>query len=70
MKTKQIWWDGTSTTCIEHMGYTLKCEIQARPRKRSHITCFGYAYLMTADEIKQIQVIAESEEVCETCRFQ
>jgi hypothetical protein len=67
--TKQIWWDGNSTTCVEHMGFTLKSEVEARPRKKSHITCFGEAYLMDADEVKAIQAIMESEIICETCAY-
>ena len=72
MKTEtsvQIWWDGYSTTCVEHMGFTLKSEIQAHPRKKSHITCFGEAYLMDENEIKELQKIANSEIICETCAF-
>ena len=67
MKTKQIWWDGSSTTCVEHMGFTLKSEVEAHPRKRTHITCFGQAYLMDEAEVKAIQEIMESETICEGC---
>ena len=67
MKTKQIWWDGSSTTCVEHMGFTLKSEVEAHPRKRTHITCFGQAYLMDEAEVKAIQEIMESETICESC---
>jgi hypothetical protein len=67
--TKQIWWDGSSTTCVEHMGFTLKSEVEARPRKKSHITSFGYAYLMDADEVKAIQAIMDSETICESCAY-
>jgi hypothetical protein len=67
---KQIWWDGSSTTCVEHMGFTLKSEVEARPRKKSHITCFGYAYLMDSEEVKAIQAIMESEVICESCAYE
>ena len=68
--TKQIWWDGNHTTCVEHMGFTLKSEVEARPRKKSHVTCFGEAYLMDADEVKAIQEIMQTETICETCSFE
>lgn len=67
MNTTQIWWDGNSVTCVEHMGWTLKSEVEAHPRKRTHITRFGEAYLMDADEIKAIQEIMESQTICEGC---
>ncbi len=67
MKTKQIWWDGNHTTCIEHMGFTLKSEIEVHPRKRTHITCFGEAYLMDESEVRAIQEIMQSETICEGC---
>jgi len=63
----QIWWDGSSTTCVKHMGFTLKSEVTAHPRRKTHITCFGKAYLMTEEEIQMIQQLVESEIVCETC---
>lgn len=68
MKTKQqIWWSGSSTTCVEHMGWTLKSEVQAHPRKKTHVTCFGLAYLMDEDEVRAIQEIMQSETICESC---
>jgi hypothetical protein len=67
---KQIWWDGNHTTCVEHMGFTLKSEVEARPRKKSHITCFGEAYLMEEEEVKAIQAIMQSEVICESCSFE
>ena len=66
---KAIWWDGNSTTCVEHMGMTLKAEVEARPRKKTHVTRFGEAYLMTDDEVKAIQAIMEQVEICETCAY-
>ena len=68
--SKQIWWDGSSTTCVEHMGFTLKSEVEARPRKKSHITCFGYAYLMEEKEVKAIQAVMQSEIICESCAYE
>jgi hypothetical protein len=49
------------------MGFTLKSEVEAHPRKRTHITCFGQAYLMDEAEVKAIQEIMESETICEGC---
>jgi hypothetical protein len=49
------------------MGFTLKSELEAHPRKRTHITCFGEAYLMDESEVKAIQEIMESETICEGC---
>jgi hypothetical protein len=37
------------------MGFTLKSELEAHPRKRTHITCFGEAYLMDESEVKAIK---------------
>lgn len=68
--TKAIWWDGSMTTCVEHMGFTLKSEIEAHPRRKTHNTCFGQAYLMTDAEIAELQTILETDEVCETCSYQ
>ena len=68
-KEKQIWWDGNSTTCVEHMGFTLKYEVEAKPKKKSHVTRFGHAYIMDAEEVKAIQEIMQSEIICESCSF-
>ena len=67
--TKVIWWDGNSTTCLDHMGMTLRAEVEARPRKKTHITRFGEAYKMDLDEVKAIQAIMENEEICEGCAY-
>jgi hypothetical protein len=52
------------------MGFTLRSELEAHPRKRTHITCFGEAYLMDEDEVKAIQEIMESETICEGCEYE
>ena len=52
------------------MGFTLKSELEAHPRKKTHITCFGLAYLMDEDEVKAIQEIMESETICEGCEYE
>jgi hypothetical protein len=70
MKTAtKIWWDGNGTTCVKHMGFTLKCELEAHPRRKTHITCFGEAYLMDDDEVAAIQQIMGTEVICESCAY-
>ena len=68
--TKAIWWDGSSTTCVEHMGMTLKFAIEAKPKAKTHTTSFGKAFLMTDDEVKEMQQIWGSEIICETCQYE
>lgn len=68
--TKAIWWDGNGTTCVEHMGMTLKCAVEKRPKAKSHTTSFGKAYLMDDAEVKAIQEIWGSEIICETCQYE
>lgn len=68
MTTQVIWWDGTSTTCVEHMGYTLKAEIEAHPRRKTHITNWGEAYILPDAEIKELLTFVD--ELCETCAYE
>lgn len=70
MSGKKIWWDGNSTTCVEHAGATLTAYIEAHPRRKTHITRFGEAYLMDAEEISAIQKIIGHSEVCESCQYE
>jgi len=64
--TKAIWWDGNSVTCVAHMGFTLKCELEAHPRRKKHVTTFGEAYLIPDYERFEL-VNLMGEELCETC---
>lgn len=67
--TTAIWWDGNSTTCVEHMGVTLKSELEAHPRRKTHVTRFGEAYLMDETEVRAIQEIYGDDTICESCRY-
>lgn len=67
--TKAIWWDGNSMTCVAHAGMELTGYLTSNPRKKSHNTRFGQAYLLTQSEMDEIQAIAPDRELCETCEY-
>jgi hypothetical protein len=66
--TKQVWWDGIMVTCVDHMGMTLKCELEVHPKRKTHVTRYGEAYLITGEELVELVGLV-GEEVCETCRY-
>ena len=66
--TQAIWWTGDSVSCVAHVGTTLKCAMEKRPKAKSHTTRFGKAYLLTQEEIAEL--ITFQDVLCETCKYE
>jgi hypothetical protein len=68
--TKQIWYISGNILCVDHVGASLKCVIETKPKAVTHKTSFGEAFLLTSREISRLQQSFRNEIICETCAYE